>query len=61
MRREQLIVKLQNQANWFRVEAQDLSKVNKQLQQKIKEMKEKMRLIEQNSLYIKHENAKLKE
>ena len=29
MRREQLIVKLQTQANWFRVEAQDLRKVNK--------------------------------
>ncbi len=60
MRREQLIVKLQTQASWFRVEAQDLRKVNKALVQKLKDLQERVRVVEQNSLFVRHENAKVK-
>lgn len=38
MRREQLIVKLQTQASFFRCEAQDLRKVNINLGQKVKDL-----------------------
>jgi hypothetical protein len=43
------------------VEAQDLREVNKKLVQKLKDIQERVRLVEQNSLFIRHENAKVKE
>lgn len=53
--------KLQGEADWFKREAQDLSKQCKKLKASIEPLREKILHCEQDCAFLKHENARLKE